>query len=637
MTRSVIEYSDDEKLDIDLDSKVLLAEIRRDIRKDGGEIYKNQIKTARETVEAFIRDRNIVNQLVVGKTQSGKSGCIIATICLMAKHYVISPKNMFLITGLSSLDWKNQTIYRFPTEMGNNIYHLGDLKRFAKDVYNKQNCLILIDEMQIASMSNNKISEIFKSIGLYDLKYLYANDIKIVQYTATPDGHIYDIRQWGDLSNILFMQPGDGYIGSYDLHMKNRLRQYKSLLELENVQEIYDLILNKYDTPLYHTIRIPSKENKRDEKIIANFKHIFKDNFIYVDRFLKSNKGDINNLLKKPPKTHTFIFIKDILRCAKTKEKKYLGVEYERCANKPYDTTIIQGSVGRLNGYDDNGISICFTNIESVIKYEKLWESKFTDKSVEWYSSTTTQIGKRNNTSTINTVRMWKGLKCIKEQGWGYVKSFVFSYNDYINKRNKSKEQHLELNSFVKWIKQEINYKKEWKRNPFDEKDKKEGFYKTSTTCNRKLIKLSVLKKEISSWDFKSGFDFKPVRIKKNLGGGWCKNQQLASRMFVCYEDNEPDKNNPLIYIRVLHGTYDVPKFALYTNNVDEELLEELAEMEEDLEYDTETKMVSYNGKQTSVWECEHPSLAGEEKFTWGICQREKTEEYKKWLANNGN
>ena len=93
---------------------------------------------------------------------------------------------------------------------------------------------------------------------------------------------------------------------------------------------------------------------------------------------------------------HTFIFIKEKLRCAKTLVKTYLGIIYERYTNFPDDTVIIQGLVGRGTGYNDNGKSIYFTNLESIEKYEKLWESNFEDRTVKW-ASKTTKFNKETN------------------------------------------------------------------------------------------------------------------------------------------------------------------------------------------------------------------------------------------------
>ena len=54
-------------------------------------------------------------------------------------------------------------------------------------------------------------------------------------------------------------------------------------------------------------------------------------------------------------------------------------------------STIIQGLVGRLTGYDDNGTSICYTNIDTIQRYELLWNSKF-NPDIKWNSKTTKHI-----------------------------------------------------------------------------------------------------------------------------------------------------------------------------------------------------------------------------------------------------
>ena len=143
------------------------------------------------------------------------------------------------------------------------------------------------------------------------------------------------------------------------------------------------------------------------------FKNVFGNGFEYEESFLDSKRMDINNVIKDEPFMHTFIFIKDILRCAKTKYKRYLGVEYERYAPNTYDSTIIQGSVGRLTGYDDNGDSVCFTNMESIEKYQTLWESSFMAP-VNWYSGTTRKDGKRNAKLTYNSINLYENTGDIK-------------------------------------------------------------------------------------------------------------------------------------------------------------------------------------------------------------------------------
>ena len=83
-------------------------------------------------------------------------------------------------------------------------------------------------------------------------------------------------------------------------------------------------------------------------------------------------------------------------RCAKTFSKKYIGVWYERHVNCFNDDVVIQGFLGRATGYDDNGDSIVFTNIDSIERYIDLWNSDFSDD-IKWNSNSTNYSEKTKN------------------------------------------------------------------------------------------------------------------------------------------------------------------------------------------------------------------------------------------------
>jgi hypothetical protein len=150
----------------------------------------------------------------------------------------------------------------------------------------------------------------------------------------------------------------------------------------------WDLEDNYPDTDQrYHLIR--TRSGPAQAIIIANFKKIFgvkEYDYLLYDQ--NSEIKDINNTLENKPEKHTFIFIKEMLRCAKTLSPKYIGICYERYTGEPDDSVIIQGFIGRLTGYKDNGVSICYTNIKSILKYEAYWNSNF-EEDVGWKSMTT--------------------------------------------------------------------------------------------------------------------------------------------------------------------------------------------------------------------------------------------------------
>ena len=101
----------------------------------------------------------------------------------------------------------------------------------------------------------------------------------------------------------------------------------------------------------------------------------------------------------------------EMLRCSKTIKKQYLGVVYERFTPEPEDAVIIQGLLGRCTGYDDNKQTIIFTNIASIIKYYRLWESGFDDRTIKWNSKTTTyRRGELRGNKTFNDPELYQGF-----------------------------------------------------------------------------------------------------------------------------------------------------------------------------------------------------------------------------------
>ena len=101
-------------------------------------------------------------------------------------------------------------------------------------------------------------------------------------------------------------------------------------------------------------------------------------------------KSNINNMLKHPPLKHTFIFIKEMLRCSKTLIKDHIGICYDRWTQNPNDTTVLQAFLGRLTGYDVPNDVILYTNIDVIEKYnimlERIREGNY---NFSWRSITT--------------------------------------------------------------------------------------------------------------------------------------------------------------------------------------------------------------------------------------------------------
>lgn len=413
--RKIVQYSNIELDDIEDDRAIIVAEIRKKKRNGTNIIYPNQEKCALDICNKFLIDKKIVNVLVYGKTQTGKTGCMSSIINLYVLTNSLPIENIYIITGLSDVSWKKDTKNRMPNSINNRVFHRANLNTdFVKDIRSKKNVLVIMDEIQIACKDKQTIHNTFTKCGFYDLNNLLENDIKLIQFSATPDGNINDIDDWKDYSFKIKLEPGENYIGTQHLLKKNRIKQYQDLININNVSELDDVI-KSFEKPMYHLIRIPNKKNDKQDLVINNFKRIFKKNCLYNTDFLKIVKEDINSILTNKPEKHTFIFYCEILRCAKTQHKKYIGITYERYSKIIKDSTIIQGSVGRITGYDDNGLSICYTNLDTLNKYNILWNNNMIFPNGISWNTNTTKFKKSTNqtysTGTFNSIKYIDDLK----------------------------------------------------------------------------------------------------------------------------------------------------------------------------------------------------------------------------------
>ena len=384
-------------------------------------IHQNQIDAAKNLCKTFSNKQKVI-QLLISRTQTGKTGCMIEFIHQYVQNFKIPMEHIFIITPLSSNDWKLQTKERFPEDVEKRIYHLPELMtRFKEDVDGKNNILILIDEAHCASLKKQTLQKLMSEDGLgWNLDKMFENDIKLVQFSATPDGLIYGLmkREWPEAHyHVHMMEEGQGYYGisqmmrrtdkvvlkqSKDLNGRNRfgiwLNDEKQEEVEENLNEMFKDMVS-YVESKYCIIRGHG----------SNFEYIKENILSTADKFLRSNgqfdlfdwnikeyiqDGNIdviNDLLKVKPKKHTFILIKEKLKCSNTIIKTYIGVVYERLAKSVMDSFIIQGLIGRITGYERHDI-ICYTNLDSLEKYEDLFKNNFSKdslKTISWNSNST--------------------------------------------------------------------------------------------------------------------------------------------------------------------------------------------------------------------------------------------------------
>ena len=390
--------------------------------------YKNQEETAMKIVK-YINDEEKVFQMVLAPCQSGKTGCMMAVIDkLITLKADIDVGNIFVITGLSSNDWCEQTKRRLPSSLRSNVFHRGQLMSNLSLFTNLKNAVIMIDEVHIASNDKNTINKFFEKVGLKNFLFLKKNNIQIVEFSATPNSTLKDLMTWSKASVKHVMKPGKGYKGHKNLVDDFRIYQMKDLYicddsrhgmseeeerenneliapALEAIQELRLFIEKKYTDPKFHIIRTPSKD--KASTVIGRFKQEFgkKCKYISCD---SDSLNDLKKELRKLPLCHTFLFVKESARCAITfKQKRRIGVLYDRISKTINDDVMVQGLAGRACGYDVSDDMVVFTNISSIERYITMVESDFEDtKGFRFHGSSKRKRKLTfNNSSTFTNVK----------------------------------------------------------------------------------------------------------------------------------------------------------------------------------------------------------------------------------------
>ena len=95
--RAEIHYTPEELAAISQQRESILSTLQRDKFK----IYPNQTEQAKSIV-AGLRDRALVNLMVVGRTQAGKTGTMLGTVKEYITNFNIPVEHIYIITGLSS-------------------------------------------------------------------------------------------------------------------------------------------------------------------------------------------------------------------------------------------------------------------------------------------------------------------------------------------------------------------------------------------------------------------------------------------------------------------------------------------------------------------------------------------------------
>tara|TARA_B110001450_G_scaffold247395_1_gene262407 strand:- start:583 stop:1863 length:1281 start_codon:yes stop_codon:yes gene_type:complete len=335
--------------------------------------FDNQKEFGNDIADTF-RDRNVTHVLAIAPTQSGKTGSMIAISRAFnnSDSMKVDHNNIFVFTGHSSKEWTEQTKERFPPSMVHNIFHRNNIKHFVERLKHLNNVLIIFDESHIANKFGQTLYSIYMQLGFFNIPSLYKRNIKIVHFTATPDSILPHIDIWEDSLRVKYMKVPDSYISVDHYINRQQIFEVKPLLDChDNIRQL----LNHIDTsdPFFHIIRTHRGQNHIE--LIRDFKRVFSSHnfdFISEPHFHSTTHKDISSLFYNKPNLHTFVFIVDKLRCAKSIHTHNIQLLYDRFVLNPSRDSILQGLLGRCTGYHTHTKHLRFFTFSSILTQHQL-------------------------------------------------------------------------------------------------------------------------------------------------------------------------------------------------------------------------------------------------------------------------
>ena len=321
-------------------------------QEECGEVIYHELMSLKKSIalavaEPGVGKTNLIQYLIYKlKSSSGPSN-----------ETLIVGDRITIATGMSSKDWISQTTDGTLLLNKNNHEEVYHRDTFHKRIeYLKSNPELLsdhvfiLDECHIGCDKGQTLDKLFnQSLGLTKESIERLN-IKIILISATPDIVQAELlkkykEDWG----FVRLEKGNNYRGFEFIKQNDWLNDYTALDITDNKINIKDLI-NKYNNPKYHIIRI---KGKRSEKLKKNIIELCgQENIgIYLDHNQTEKIPDFKEFLKNPPDKHTFIFIKDFYRASyRLRLNNNMGLIIEPSFNKDV-TVVAQNLLARFFGY----------------------------------------------------------------------------------------------------------------------------------------------------------------------------------------------------------------------------------------------------------------------------------------------
>lgn len=328
-------------------------------------IYPNQRQDAANVVNLFYENRNNDKPChavsIKKNVKVGADGFMMAVAQAMCTHpddsFVIPPKNVLFLTGMSNKAWQDEVTRKIPAIFKDKVFHHGQLQN--AELANLKDTLIFVDEIDTASKEDQKLHRLFRDAGLMNFDTIRQNRIYIVFITATLARELVQLDSWGSAHmNYTLTTPGS-YCGIEYYLETGIIQESYDLSEPDNIARWIDedILSNYRDDYRVHLVRMP--RGKGTKGIAKVFEQIAMSKGV---RFWQMTSDVVESItdelytneFSQPRSSHMILGLKGKLRRATRIPDSYklqIGAVHVSSTRTIDNNVLAQDLPGRMAGY----------------------------------------------------------------------------------------------------------------------------------------------------------------------------------------------------------------------------------------------------------------------------------------------
>ncbi|KAK9823978.1 hypothetical protein WJX72_006744 [[Myrmecia] bisecta] len=375
-----------------------------------GFIYPPQVEAASQILYEFLSARNgcggAMWVILAAMMQSGKTGVMQMLAWLVSRSDTLRDilddfvdlGNIYVLTGMSSTDWKDQTHQRMgmtgnvPRE---NVLHNDNMQSmllaWAKGKQLRQKdrmsrrVIVVVDEAHFGQTNESVIDRFMAAIGTCPdgnpAAWRGERSVYVCSVSATAMSEIVaNAKDYAGYKHTVLLQPGAGYT-TPTLLLEDRV-QSSWKLDRPGIIRLLDAAetqFQSFPTAMYVIVRATDKAQNLIKAAIAERNANGPNVSMSWINYDAKNKFNVNEVLSYPPDNHgiQYVLIKAQLRAAITLTLRHVGMMFDTEFTKV--DTAAQSLFGRALGYrsPNEQRTIIFCDKKAVREYAGWAESNF--------------------------------------------------------------------------------------------------------------------------------------------------------------------------------------------------------------------------------------------------------------------